>query len=575
MPKRSALTGHATLALLLAFQVLVSGLHAAPEVRGSTGRVPRDRGVHPKDFSKYKKGDTFACIGDEGTVVPASSINDDFCDCTKDGSDEPGTSACSYLKSSRFYCKANPSKNFYIYTSRVDDGICDCCDGEDETSVDCPNTCKELAKKILEVKRKKASQYIKGLELREQYVEKAVERMQGLVEERESLNRQTVSVDLHLPKLQEVADAYERVESTYKRQMEYRAEMNYIHRAKLRKLDANTLRTILLPNLCIQGGKAGIEALMEQYKVDIAFEERENTTIHQLFKQYVDEPAENSEVKEDLGFHLIDLVIATESKGKEQEGKVAVGSLLHRIMEIGRKTSNFEYLALISLEEYENIQAKLNAQTRGQKTLFHAVSGWFAGKGDDKEYDGSIESYAKKLGETLDNPSGGFAHSLASSSRSYATYARDIKQTILSDYSNLLKMEKTDFGEGNAFLSMYDECFSKKADKYKYSVCPFKSADQDGTSLGRFEKLVHGGSGKARMSFKNGQRCPGGQERELSVVFYCGKENEVTTITEPSPCSYAAKFVTPAVCGEAERHFVSNVKQMLDEAGLGSDLGID
>ena len=138
MPKRSALTGHATLALLLAFQVLVSGLHAAPEVRGSTGRVPRDRGVHPKDFSKYKEGDTFACIGDEGTVVPASSINDDFCDCTKDGSDEPGTSACSYLKSSRFYCKANPSKNFYIYTSQVDDGICDCCDGEDETGVGPP-----------------------------------------------------------------------------------------------------------------------------------------------------------------------------------------------------------------------------------------------------------------------------------------------------------------------------------------------------------------------------------------------------------------------------------------------------
>ena len=28
-----------------------------------------------------------------------------------------------------------------------------------------------------------------------------------------------------------------------------------------------------------------MEALMEQYKVDITFEERENTTIHQLFQQ--------------------------------------------------------------------------------------------------------------------------------------------------------------------------------------------------------------------------------------------------------------------------------------------------
>ena len=35
------------------------------------------------------------------------------------------------------------------------------------------------------------------------------------------------------------------------------------------------------------------------------------------------------------------------------------------------------------------------------------------------------------------------------------------------------------------------------------------------------------------------------------------------------------KVCDPAVCGEAERHFVSNVKQMLDEADWVLDLGID
>ena len=136
MPKRSALTGHATLAFLLAFQVLVGGLHAASEVRGSTGRVPRDRGVNPKDFSKYKNGDTFACIGDEGTVVPASSINDDFCDCT-DGSDEPGTSACAgmepALREILFFCGwEDGSDSRAVHSSRVNDGVCDCSNGADE-----------------------------------------------------------------------------------------------------------------------------------------------------------------------------------------------------------------------------------------------------------------------------------------------------------------------------------------------------------------------------------------------------------------------------------------------------------
>ena len=54
--------------------------------------------------------------------------------------------------------------------------------------------------------------------------------------------------------------------------------MNYIRKIKLRQLDLNTLRTILLPNLCIQGGKSGMEALMEQYKIDIVVEENKNST---------------------------------------------------------------------------------------------------------------------------------------------------------------------------------------------------------------------------------------------------------------------------------------------------------
>ena len=69
--------------------------------------------------------------------------------------------------------------------------------------------------------------------------------------------------------------------------------------SKLQKFDLDTLRTILLPNLCIQGGKSGMEALMEQYKIDIFVEETNNSTIYKLFQQFINEPAENSEIKED------------------------------------------------------------------------------------------------------------------------------------------------------------------------------------------------------------------------------------------------------------------------------------
>jgi hypothetical protein len=59
--------------------------------------------------------------------IALNYVNDDYCDCN-DGSDEPGTSACSNTKV-LFEC-ADRRKS--IPTSMVNDGIRDCVDGSDE-----------------------------------------------------------------------------------------------------------------------------------------------------------------------------------------------------------------------------------------------------------------------------------------------------------------------------------------------------------------------------------------------------------------------------------------------------------
>ena len=104
-------------------------------------------------------------------------MNDDYCDCP-DGSDEPGTSACSYVSPLSphyisdnptgdvnstpalpgFYCKNKGHIPSYVPFTSVNDGVCDyqlCCDGSDEFEavggIKCENRCKEIGKEYKKI----------------------------------------------------------------------------------------------------------------------------------------------------------------------------------------------------------------------------------------------------------------------------------------------------------------------------------------------------------------------------------------------------------------------------------------
>ncbi len=69
-----------------------------------SGEAVRPRGVRPDLASFYDPARDFQCLDGSNTIA-FIHVNDDYCDC-KDGSDEPGTSACS---NSNFYC---PNRGF-------------------------------------------------------------------------------------------------------------------------------------------------------------------------------------------------------------------------------------------------------------------------------------------------------------------------------------------------------------------------------------------------------------------------------------------------------------------------------
>lgn len=72
---------------------------------------------------------TFKCET-SGRQISVDKLNDNYCDCPEDGSDEPRTNACA---SGRFMCLKH-KKPFpqSIPSGWVNDGVCDCCDGSDE-----------------------------------------------------------------------------------------------------------------------------------------------------------------------------------------------------------------------------------------------------------------------------------------------------------------------------------------------------------------------------------------------------------------------------------------------------------
>jgi protein kinase C substrate 80K-H len=155
-------------------------------------------GVHPTLFDKYKK-DTFQC--DNGKVIPIDNVNDNYCDCA-DGTDEPGifkmklyfyykqvlnliyhhcliiiilslntgTNACL---NGKFFCLNQGYVPKTLTSSRVEDGVCDCCDGSDERSgelIQCPNTCAAAAAAEKEKRRGLQQAYQKGAEIRRNYI---------------------------------------------------------------------------------------------------------------------------------------------------------------------------------------------------------------------------------------------------------------------------------------------------------------------------------------------------------------------------------------------------------------------
>eukprot|EP00485_Elphidium_margaritaceum_P015540 CAMPEP_0202728470 /NCGR_PEP_ID=MMETSP1385-20130828/185640_1 /ASSEMBLY_ACC=CAM_ASM_000861 /TAXON_ID=933848 /ORGANISM="Elphidium margaritaceum" /LENGTH=566 /DNA_ID=CAMNT_0049394719 /DNA_START=246 /DNA_END=1946 /DNA_ORIENTATION=- len=151
-------------------------------------------------------------------------VNDDYCDCVASGDDEPGTAACN---GGRFWCENLGYKGRYIYSSLVDDGLCDCCDGSDERNnprVECRNSCAEKAQQELSRFVAEKQKLSEGLKMKHSLMQVASTKLSEKQHRRQQIQRELTEKREALRIAEEEKQMVEEKERAYKQEKETRAQ---------------------------------------------------------------------------------------------------------------------------------------------------------------------------------------------------------------------------------------------------------------------------------------------------------------------------------------------------------------
>ncbi|PWW80536.1 hypothetical protein C7212DRAFT_274717 [Tuber magnatum] len=511
------------------------------------------RGVSPEDAKLYAPSaeKTFICFTNPHVTIPYESVNDDYCDCP-DGSDEPGTSACSHLPHKSlairgFYCKNEKHTPAFLPLGRVNDGVCDyevCCDGSDEWAgvggVKCENRCREIGKAA-----------------RKMAVERERLRNEGVRKKKELLDR------------------------------------------------AKTMRIELEDN--VKTTRIKIEALEEKVKwLEVQLKETEENERLKIVKQ----PKEGSKLgvlvslarerMQELGSSL-EKVRGDRDFARSRLGKAE--GILKALKEGYNPNFNDEGVkaAVRAWEEYLAQEGE-HSENRAEERDLDSLLGE-----DEIDWEGFTEADTHGFGAYLPGGIGTWVHDKLADFRQMlvengllaaksddgmpesralvsARQALQAGKTEESDTKSHLETLLSDltypYGQDDVFRSLKGECISSQFGEYTYEYCFLGTAyqkslkDSSSVSLGEYARIevdksvndasVRGifGSGWEEahdeglsglsLIHENGQQCWNGPKRSVKVDLYCSAVDELRSVREEEKCVYRFEVGAAAVCGRGE-----------------------
>lgn len=486
--------------ILIGISILFHGLTSL--VLASSESLSSFLGVAPEDINLFKPTvengvEYFKCLK-TAQKIPYKSLNDDYCDC-EDGSDEPGTSACSLVNSNGvFYCKNEGFDENKLPSSMVNDGICDysyCCDGSDEYNglIECPDRCSTIGKERNAIREAKILANKEGISAKKILTEKGLKLIdkqeQELKDIRKKIEDIQSKIDSYQPRLKELRELEDVLppKTTNNRQSNSGRVRNKIkHNINTEKDIFTNIKTLFYTSF----GKVYLylESVLKNF--GLVNEEIEFLYDNKLFND-VNEDVEDSDEGEDE---------TNEDKTKEMG-------------------SQDEKDGVEEEESDEVKQARIN---------------------EEKEL--------AKLREELD----GIEDKISSLENDKRANENEFKSREDNLNSNIVNHP--------ALYSLEGECYQKDYNDFSYEICLFDKAYQkegsnrgsrSGTNLGKFEKLNIESSNNININFTKGSRCWNGPVREMKVILECGTQTELVDVREVSKCFYEGKFITPAVCNES------------------------
>ncbi|TQS34081.1 hypothetical protein Golomagni_05548 [Golovinomyces magnicellulatus] len=487
----------------------------------------------------------------------------------KDGSDEPGTAACSSVSSSPlsqlvipsphnmtlaipgFYCNNQGHVPAYLPLMNVNDGVCDydlCCDGSDEWAgiggVKCTDQCKKMGKEWKRQQDIKENLFKSALIKRSLLVSEAKTLRSELETKIKNLNQEIADSEVKIASLKKKYEDIQRYErGRMLRSGNAKKESKITVLANLITIRINQLRQAL--SGVVSKSDALQKRVDELEKILSAFKEDYNPNfndegVKRAVKAWEDYAATQKAAENEAPEYEeydIDTILKEDNEGQG-----------------------------INWEDFESTDSNALSFYKFEEYLPISLSNWISEKSV------AFRIFLMDRGilppVNLDEVE---SKVVTEAREAFETESSELNKKQISIKENRQDLDK-EYGTDDVFRALKGRCLEKDSGEYTYELCWLEGTKQKSKKSGShitmgtfhtFDKLTiddddlridDGGhinlsSGeRLTLKYENGQNCWNGPSRETLVVLGCADEDVIWKISELEKCKYRMDVGTPAAC---------------------------